>query len=293
MKLFGKVNREQLKRKIFDLDEKMVHNLDNIFLGDGKSRKRGVFFSRYNKMLKESHFSWVGITNIYSLTILAGILAYLVYQVTGKYFNQEIAGILCGIWMFTIPYEVVKIDISNERKKIRKHLPHFFLNVLQIEMLTSDIVETLRHLKTQIKGPMKGHIAALVRDIDFGVETEEAFRRVKEKTSMENLLRFYDYALRSMDEGTRLSDKLEELAEDSYDDLLTYEERITENVGGFASMGIVLIFGFMLLRGVNGIKPDSWYILTHDPFGHVAVNIFIILTFVSVKMMRAAIAFKD
>lgn len=293
LKLISGVDQVALRQTIFDLDQKMVHNLDHIFIGKKDRQKTGLFFTRYNKMLKESHFRWIGITNIYTLTLSAGGLAYITFNITSSFFNQEIAGMLCAAWMFTIPYEILKMDISNERRKIRKHLPHFILNVLQVEMLTSDIQETFRHLVGTIKKPLNGHIAALVRDIDFNVEPEEAFRRVKEKTSMELLLRFYDYAFRSLKEGTKLKEKLEELAEDAYDEQLAYESRITENVGGFTSIGIVLIFGFMLLRGVNSIKPDSFYILTHDPFGQLAVNAGIILTFVAVKMMRAAIAYKD
>lgn len=258
-----------------------------------KDEKTAKYVIKMEKMLKESVLGYIGLTNIYVFFMMTVVAGYFAFKFGVRHLNQIPAAILIAIVAIIIPFQILEIEVSMRRRSIRRHLPHFFLTVLQLLEATEDITDVIETIIPKIKKPLNQEFSEFIRKYKSGKEIEYCTAVFKSRVDNPLLIKFADDIESNVKNGTRLKGTIEEYVIKAYNNELNYTERITENSGNISgSFAILAIFIYTVYQ-INKVKPDMIYVLTHNFYGQVAVNALIILLVIGILIMKYSISFSD
>ncbi|EOD01417.1 type II secretion system F family protein [Caldisalinibacter kiritimatiensis] len=282
---------DKIKENARYIENTVQRQMDKMLRGNKKTAKH---ITSTEKMLQESVFlRAIGIRNIYIFLIITVIFSFFAFQKSRIALNQTIGAGIVAFIAFQVPFEILKIEVELKRKSIRKHLPNFFLTVSQMLEAADDIVDVLETSINKIKKPLKTDIKEFVKNYRKGKTVEECIEILKSRFDNPLLEKFADDIEGNIKNGTKLKGVIDDYAEKSYNNQTNYMQRITENSGSILASLIILVMFINSIYTVKRLKPELFYILTHNFFGQVTVDIIIILTIVSIKMTLKSISYND
>lgn len=281
---------EKIKNSAKYLESIIDKKLQEVLEKDGKKKD---YVLKVEKMLSESRLAHIGLTNVYIFLIISIILGAIVGVQAYRYLNNFLAGCMIGFIAFYIPIEALKIEVSLQRRAVRKHLPHFFLTILQLFEATEDIIQVIEIAVKSIKNPLKQIFKEFLLNYNSGKEIDECILILKRRLDNPLMQKFADDIESNVKNNTRLKGIIEEYIIKAYNNQINYSERITENSGNIS--GLVILAGFMgyMVFTISRMKPELLDILTTRTVGKITVDVLIILIVITTKVMMYSISYED
>lgn len=282
---------DKIKENAKYIENIVQRQMDKVLRSNKKTARH---ITNTEKMLQESVFlRLIGIRNIYIFLTITVIFSLFAFQRSRIILNQNVGAGIIAFIAFRVPFEILKIEAEFKRRSVRKHLPNFFLTVSQMLEAADDIVDVLEASVSKIKKPLKTDIKEFIRNYRKGKPIEECIEILKMRFDNPLLKKFATDVEENIKNGTRLKGIIDDYAEKAYNNQINYMQRITENSGSILASLIILGMFINSVYTIKRLKPELFYILTHNFFGQVTVDIIIILTIVSIKMTLKSISYSD
>lgn len=249
-------------------------------------------FKKYSNIAKEllpNDF----ILNIYMITIMALVAAFIAYEISTELFNQVPAGVLIGLVVFTLPYVTLDILVSFRRRNVRKHLPHFLLMFQQTYSVVGDSIQTLTTIKESIKDPIRGYIKEFLKNVNKGMEIKDAIDIFKSRSENEVLRSFADNLLMDIEYGNMIGAEIENDTLQAFMHEENYAQRITENSGNIVSLIAILAMFVVGVKRLLSINDEFMYILTNNNEGKVAVDLVLVIMIIVFYFVKISVTYED
>lgn len=233
------------------------------------------------------------VVNIYMVIVFALVLAYLAFDKAADFFNQVPAGLLIGFIVFTIPFILLDLFATFNRNRVRERLPHFLIMFQQTHRVTGDSLQALATIRHNIKEPIAGYVREFLRNMQKGAEYKESISALKDRTDNEVFKAFADNIYMDMEYGKMIDTELETNIKSAYSHVENYTQRITENSGNIASIGMVLLLFFTGVKRLLDINDEFMYILRNNPEGKILTNIVIVVLIIVFWLVKQSITYRD
>lgn len=251
------------------------------------------YISKVEKMISESKIRMFGLTSVYVFCGISIIIGIIIFREVELLLNNVVASGMIGAIAICIPFELLKMEVSMQRRSVRKHLPHFFLTILQLFEATEDMIEVIETSADKFKNPLRQHFKEFLYNYNSGKDIEFCSEILKSRVENPLLLKFVDDMESNIKNGTRLKGIIEEYIIKAYNNQINYSDRITENTGNLT--GAVMLIGIFIymIYSLNKLDPGLLSILVNNIYGKMAVDAVILLMLVAVNILRHSVSFKD
>ncbi len=257
---------------------------------DGYSR----LLKHINAKLSQSRVKIFGSKMSLVLFLLLSLVCSIgVFFIAADILKNLFAAFLLGAFSFFFPYEAISLDVRLSQRRLRRHLPNFFLILNSLSEAAGDIVEVLETALPRMKQPLRSNFKKFVRDYKAQKPLDDCIDTLKNCFHNEVLKRFIEDIRSNIENGGDFTSSLENYINDAYDNERNYTERLTENTGNLTSLAMVVGMFLMVLDLLSKNQPEFISILLYNPTGRSAVNIIILLFVCSAAMMRYSISYKD
>lgn len=275
---------------------KHIDSLIDIKLEAALKKRKGSakIAGKISKLLSETRFKPFGYQiSLYMFFGISGVLSVFVYFKTFDILKNTIAGLLLASLALIIPYEILSFEVRRKRRKLRRHLPNFFLVLSQLFYAEADIIEVLDAAVPRIKNPLRSEFRRFVRGYKSGKEIEKCIVELRKGFDNDVLIRFIEDIGSNIEHGGNFNTILTSYINDSYDNEINYNERITENSGNITGVLVILFMFVSVLDSIRTSKPEFINILIYNPYGQLTVDLIIILFVATALIMKYAVSFKD
>lgn len=247
---------------------------------------------KYRSLVRELVPSDKGL-NVYIVIAFALVIAYFVFDITKDFLNQVPAAFLMGGIAFAMPFLFLDIFATYNRNKVRERLPHFLLMFQQTQRTTGDTLSSLATMKGHMKNPIAGFIREFMKNIQKNVDYKEATDNLKDRTDNEIFKAFADIIYMDLEYGKMNDTELDHVIKAAFVHVENYSQRITENSGNLASIGLVLLLFATGVQRLSSINEEFLYIIRYNVEGKILVNIIIVMLVFVFYLVKKSIEYRD
>jgi len=247
---------------------------------------------KYRSLVKELVPGDKGL-NVYMIIAFALVIAYFVFDMAKDFLAQIPAALLMAGIAFSVPFLFLDIFATYNRNRVRERLPHFLLMFQQTHRTTGDTLSALATMKGRMKDPIAGFIKEFMKNIQRNADYKEATDILKERTDNEVFKAFADIIYMDLEYGKMIEVELDNVIKSAFVHVENYSQRITENSGNLASIGLVLLLFATGVQRLLNINDEFLYIIRNNVEGKILVNVVIAMLVVVFYLIKKSIAYQD
>lgn len=259
-----------------------------------KNKKTAKFLENINKLLHQSSLKPFGVKlSFFMFLVISVLLAVYTYIRTTQILHNYVAAFEIAGFALITPYGLVSLEVSLKKRKLRKHLPNFFLVISSLFMSCSDTIEVLEAAIPRMRKPLKSCFKRFVKNYRAGKDTSKIIDDLKNSFDNEIVIKFIGDIENNLENGGDFYDILQGYIQRSYDNQKNYIERITENSGNITGIIVILFMFISILNTLRLNKSDFIDILIYHPYGQLTVDLVILIFYIVMGLIRYSLSFKD